>query len=84
MVKTWVKMVFQLIVKKRNKLNNVVKVQKYKDIKSKLERYTGRTWHHSFLVKLVKRYEDNWIVKKQNNIKRRLLNQLKVSKDQML
>jgi hypothetical protein len=28
---------------------------KYKDIKYKLERYTGRTWHHSFLIKLVKR-----------------------------
>ena len=47
---------------------------KYKDIKSKLERYAGRTWHHSFLVKLVKRYEDNWIVEKQNNIKRRSVN----------
>ena len=47
---------------------------KYKDIKSKLERYTGKIWHHSFLVKLVKIYEDNWIVKKQNNIKRRLVN----------
>ena len=47
---------------------------KYKDIKSKLERYTGKTWHHSFLVKLVKRYEDNWIVKKENNIRRRLVN----------
>ena len=47
---------------------------KYKDIKSKLEKYTGRKWHHSFLVKLVKRYEDNWIVEKQNNIKRRLVN----------
>jgi hypothetical protein len=47
---------------------------KYKDIKSKLERYTGKIWHHSFLVKLVKRYEDNWIVEKQNNIKRRSVN----------
>ena len=47
---------------------------KYKDIKAKLERYTGKRWHHSFLVKLVKRYEENWIVGKENNIKRRLVN----------
>ena len=47
---------------------------KYKDIKSKLERYTGRKWHHSFLVKLVKRYEEDWIVTKENNVIRRLTN----------
>ena len=42
---------------------------KYKDIKSKLQRYTEKIWHHSFFVKLVKRYEDNWIVKKKAILK---------------
>ena len=64
--------------KQKREINLIMSLRykgsKYKDIKSKLERYTGRTWHHSFLVKLVKRYEDNWIVEKQNNIKRRLVN----------
>ena len=64
--------------KQKREINLIMSLRhkgtKYKDIKSKLERYTGKTWHHSFLVKLVKRYEDNWIVKKENNIRRRLVN----------
>ena len=64
--------------KQKREINLIMSLRykgtKYKDIKSKLERYTGKIWHHSFLVKLVKRYEDNWIVKKKNNIKRRLVN----------
>jgi DNA invertase Pin-like site-specific DNA recombinase len=64
--------------KQKREINLIMSLRykgtKYKDIKSKLERYTGRKWHHSFLVKLVKRYEDNWIVEKHNNIKRRLVN----------
>ena len=64
--------------KQKREINLIMSLRykgtKYKDIKTKLERYTGRTWHHSFLVKLVKRYEDSWFVEKQNNIKRRLVN----------
>ena len=64
--------------KQKREINLIMSLRhkgtKYKDIKSKLERYTGKRWHHSFLVKLVKRYEENWIVGKENNIKRRLVN----------
>ena len=64
--------------KQKREINLIMSLRhkgtKYKDIKAKLERYTGKRWHHSFLVKLVKRYEENWIVGKENNIKRRLVN----------
>ena len=50
------------------------KSTKYKDIKAKLERYTGKRWHHSFIVKLVKRHEDNWYKFKEQNVIRRLKN----------
>ena len=64
--------------KQKREINLIMSLRhkgtKYKDIKAKLERYTGRRWHHSVLVLLVKRYEENWIVGKENNIKRRLVN----------
>ena len=64
--------------KQKREINLIMSLRykgtKYKDIKSKLERYTGRTWHHSFLVKLVKRYEEDWIVTKENNVIKRLTN----------
>ena len=52
----------------------ITKGTKYKDIKAKLERYTGKRWHHSFILKLVKRHEDNWYKFKEQNVIRRLKN----------
>ena len=53
--------------KQKREINLIMSLRnkgtKYKDIKFKLEKYTGRKWHHSFLVKLIKRHEDNWIIK---------------------
>ena len=37
---------------------------KYKDIKSKLEKYTGRKWHISFIHKLVQRQKEEQYEKK--------------------
>ena len=53
--------------KQKREINLIMSLRykgtKYKDIKSKLERYTGRTWHHSFLVKLVKSMRTTGLLK---------------------
>jgi DNA invertase Pin-like site-specific DNA recombinase len=64
--------------KQKREINLIMSLRtkgtKYKDIKAKLERYTGKRWHHSFIVKLVKRHEDNWYKFKEQNVIRRLKN----------
>ena len=66
--------------KQKREINLIMSLRtkgtKYKDIKAKLERYTGKRWHHSFIVKLVKRHEDNWYKFKELNIRRRLKNSM--------
>ena len=64
--------------KQKREINLIMSLRhkgtKYKEIKSKLERCTGKRWHHSFIVKLVKRHEDGWNVFKEKNVIRRLKN----------
>ena len=66
--------------KQKREINLIMSLRnkgtKYKDIKSKLERYTGKRWHHSFIVKLVKRHEDEWLISKEANIRRRMSNSI--------
>ena len=66
--------------KQKREINLIMSLRnkgtKYKDIKSKLERYTGKRWYHSFIVKLVKRHEDNWWKFKEQNVIRRLKNSI--------
>ena len=64
--------------KQKREINIIMSLRrkgtKYKDIKSKLERYTGKRWHHSFIVKLVKRHEETWNDFAVKNSIRRLVN----------
>ena len=66
--------------KQKREINLIMSLRnkgtKYKDIKSKMERYTGKRWYHSFIVKLVKRHEDDWWKFKEKNIIRRLKNSI--------
>ena len=62
--------------KQKRELNLILglrqKGTKLKDIKSFMEKYTGRKWWISFIHKLIKRYEDDYFIENEEIIRNQI------------
>ena len=50
----------------------VVELVDTKDLKSFMEKYTGRKWWISFIHKLIKRYEDDYYIENEEIIRNQI------------